>query len=231
VLREGGDAPRIMGDEHASHGLPARAVAMIEQAQGFVLNLSAGGTPKRYDHVVEVEFAVFRHTDVVADAHALPFADNSFELVVAMNAFEHYHAPEKAAREIRRVLKPGGQVLLHTAFLQPLHEAPHHFYNVTRYGLERWFEAFETVDLTVTDNFNPLNALSWLTAEAEQVLRRDVSHEDAERFVGMTARDLIRLWNDPERSDSEAWRSFLKAPQSSLERIAAGFEYLGRKPS
>ncbi|MDB5446430.1 MAG: adhesin [Phenylobacterium sp.] len=230
VLCPGLDEPRI-AEAYDSHKLPPRVIELIERTEGFVLNLSAGNSPKRYEHVVEAEFAIFRHTDVVADAHALPFADDSFELVISMNAFEHYRSPEKAAEEIRRVLKPGGQVLIHTAFLQPLHEAPWHFFNATRYGVEKWFERFETLNLKVSDNFNPMNALSWLASEAEQVLRSEVSGEEADRLASTTAKDLIAMWRDPAQRDTPLWRNILQAPQPALERIAAGFEYLGRKPS
>jgi SAM-dependent methyltransferase len=233
VLRAGEEPPQVMDPAHVSHGLPQRAYQLIAQADGLVLHLSAGGTAEAWPHVVEAEFAVFRNTDVVADVHALPFAEASFAAVLSLNAFEHYRDPPRAAAEILRVLKPGGRVLAHAAFLQPLHEAPWHFYNATRFGLERWFEGFETLDLRVSDNFNPLNALGWMTAEAERVLAEGVSAEAAERFSAMTLGELAALWraSGAERRDHAVWRSFLEAPQSSLERIAAGFEFLGRKPA
>jgi SAM-dependent methyltransferase len=230
VLRAGAEPPQVMDPAHISHGLPGRALALIHKAAGPVLHLSAGGTPQAFDNVVELEFAVFRHTDVVADAHALPFADESFEAVLSMNAFEHYHDPARVAGEVLRVLKPGGQILVHTAFLQPLHEAPHHFYNATRHGVAHWFAAFETVDLSVSDNFNPMNALAWIAAEAEQILAEGVGEAAAERFAAMTLGELAALWRSPQRREDEVWRSFLAAPQDALARIAAGFEFLGRKP-
>ena len=230
VLFDGLGEPKVFSDDHVSNPLPERAIELIEQTEGWVLNLSAGGTARRFDHVIEAEFAVFRHTDVLADAHALPFADASFDLVVSMNAFEHYHTPSQAAGEILRVLKPGGRVLIRTAFLQPLHEAPWHFYNCTRYGLERWFEAFNTVDLQVSDNFNPIYALTWQMSEAEATLRREFGSGDAERLLETKGRDLVRLWRDPAARDSALWRSFQDLPQTAQEPLAAGFEYLGRKP-
>ena len=45
---------------------------------------------------------------VVADAHMLPFRDSVFSLVVASHVLEHLDDPERALREIYRVLKPGG---------------------------------------------------------------------------------------------------------------------------
>jgi glycosyltransferase involved in cell wall biosynthesis/SAM-dependent methyltransferase len=230
VLLPGLGEPRVMAGDHVSNELPERAIKLIENTDGLVLNLSAGGSARSFDHVVEAEFAVFRHTDVLADAHALPFADATFDLVVSMNAFEHYHSPRQAADEIMRVLKPGGRMLVRTAFLQPLHEAPWHFYNCTRYGLERWFERFETEDLHVSDNFNPIHSLAWFMSDAEALLRQELSDKDAERFAEAKAGEFIALWRDPSSRDNAIWKSFFELPRAAQEGLAAGFEYLGRKP-
>ena len=44
----------------------------------------------------------------IGDVHALRFADQSFHAVVAIGVLYWLHSPEKALREIMRVLKPGG---------------------------------------------------------------------------------------------------------------------------
>ena len=51
-------------------------------------------------------------TFTVGDAEKLPFGDSSFDLVHSKDSLHHMDAPERALAEYRRVLKPGGSVLI-----------------------------------------------------------------------------------------------------------------------
>jgi SAM-dependent methyltransferase len=51
---------------------------------------------------------------VVRDAAELPFADESFDHVVCVEVLEHLFLPHRAIEEIRRVLRPGGRVVVST---------------------------------------------------------------------------------------------------------------------
>jgi SAM-dependent methyltransferase len=48
------------------------------------------------------------------DAAALPFADNSFDTVIAMHMLYHVPDPARAIAEMHRVLKPGGTLAITT---------------------------------------------------------------------------------------------------------------------
>ncbi len=46
------------------------------------------------------------------DAERLPFATNSFDIIWSSGSIEYWPDPVRALREFRRVVKPGGQVLV-----------------------------------------------------------------------------------------------------------------------
>lgn len=62
------------------------------------------GTHYHPDHPLGEMVNGFRNEDLEAQT----FADNSFDLVITLDVFEHLFHPEVAAREIFRTLKPGG---------------------------------------------------------------------------------------------------------------------------
>lgn len=69
-----------------------------------------------------------------ADAHALPFPDNTFDFVISLAVLEHIEYPAVMLREVRRVLKPGGVYLGSVAYLVPFHDAASYF-NMTHHGV------------------------------------------------------------------------------------------------
>jgi SAM-dependent methyltransferase len=56
---------------------------------------------------------------VVGDGEALPFAPESFDLVIATQVLESFRNPHKAALQINTVLKPGGVFLASVAAFAP----------------------------------------------------------------------------------------------------------------
>jgi SAM-dependent methyltransferase len=94
----------------------------------FCLNIGAG-TNEEFDLAGQFTFAV--DTDILrpaslafrtvpflqVDLMHLPFAQNSFDLVLLRFVAEHISDPQKALAEISRVLRPDGQVLILTTNL------------------------------------------------------------------------------------------------------------------
>ena len=80
------------------------------------------------------------HADVHGYADALPFEHDSFNTVLCTELLEHVTKPERVVREIARVLKPGGYVVLTVPLYFPIHEEPYDFFRYTPYGLRFLFE-------------------------------------------------------------------------------------------
>jgi SAM-dependent methyltransferase len=59
---------------------------------------------------------------VKMDVHQMPFASNSFDVVLCNHVLEHVDNDIKAMNEIARVLKPGGYSILQVPFFSPVPE-------------------------------------------------------------------------------------------------------------
>ena len=79
--------------------------------------------------------------DVFGDAGLLPFADESVDTVLILEVVEHLRQPQDALREISRILRPQGGMLLSIPFLNPVHDAPHDYQRLTVHGIVRDVEA------------------------------------------------------------------------------------------
>jgi SAM-dependent methyltransferase len=92
-----------------------------------VLDAGAGrGEMFPYDHRVrvsrmagvDVDPAVLENPNLseaaIANLSDLPYGDGEFDVVFSKFVFEHLERPAAVMRELRRVLKPGGHLLVHT---------------------------------------------------------------------------------------------------------------------
>jgi SAM-dependent methyltransferase len=69
------------------------------------------------------------HTlDVIGDIMSLPFRSEAFDAVVCTQVIEHVPEPRKLVREVSRVLKGGGHLILSTGWVSPYHPEPKDYY-------------------------------------------------------------------------------------------------------
>lgn len=78
--------------------------------------------------------------DYLYDGKAFPFEDASFDAVLCNQVLEHVFNPDEFLSEIRRVLKPGGKLLLTVPFVWDEHEQPYDFARYSTFGLRALFE-------------------------------------------------------------------------------------------
>jgi SAM-dependent methyltransferase len=72
---------------------------------------------------------------VIGPLEALPFADATFDSALCNAVLEHVEDAERAIRELARVVKKGGHLVVAVPFLQPYHAIPGDFRRYTADGL------------------------------------------------------------------------------------------------
>lgn len=180
----------------------ARLEPFVERhaTTGRTLDIGSAHGPyaKHFPNRVSTDIAEGPGVDVVADAHDLsPFPDASFDCVLATEVLEHLHTPERAIREMYRVLAPGGSLVLTTRFIFPLHDVPHDYWRFTSYGLRHLLRDFEIKELVAetgtigtlavlyerigfqcdTFYFKPLGVLWLLSSKLTLLLQRALTKE------------------------------------------------------
>ena len=170
-------------DAVSSNGYDAYGLELIEKNEdGLVLDCGAGKRPLYFDNVVNFEIADYDTTDVRGVGEVLPFISGAFDAVLSIAVLEHVKDPFLCAKEISRVLKPGGSLMCCVPFLQPLHGYPHHYYNMTSQGLENLFVDYLAIDkVTTYESVYPIWSLTWIL------------HSWAAGLQGKTKRDFMKM--------------------------------------
>jgi SAM-dependent methyltransferase len=72
---------------------------------------------------------------MVGPLESMPFADGTFDSILCNAVLEHVPNAEEAIRELARVVKPNGHIIVAVPFLQPFHACPTDFRRYTSDGL------------------------------------------------------------------------------------------------
>jgi SAM-dependent methyltransferase len=119
-------------------------VPMLEQAASEVVGMDWTLRPQA-DHKPQL----------LADlSKGIPLADGSADTVLASHVLEHLQDPDLFLRECRRVLAPGGSLIVLVPFLWQVHEAPHDHHRFTRYALEAHLTKAGFTGLDIAESTN-----------------------------------------------------------------------------
>jgi SAM-dependent methyltransferase len=117
--------------------------------------LDVGGRGKPYaaffvgcvtNHYV-LDVAPAPSVDVVGDARDMPFSNSSMDVVLITQVLEHVPDPVAVIGEIRRVLKPGGTLLLSVPSIFPQHGSPGDYWRYMPQGLQWILRDFQSVNV------------------------------------------------------------------------------------
>jgi SAM-dependent methyltransferase len=89
--------------------------------------------------------------DYIFDGHFIPFADNTFDIVLAAQVIEHTINPWKFCSELQRVTNVGGFLQIEAPQSFPYHAEPYDFFRFTFTGLRSLFSQCEVVNSGITE--------------------------------------------------------------------------------
>lgn len=92
--------------------------------------------------------------DVFYDGKTLPFADEFFDTIFSSEVFEHIFNLEEILKEVNRVLKTGGLLLITCPFAYCEHEIPNDYARYTSFAMRHLItkNGFEIVDQIKSGN-------------------------------------------------------------------------------
>lgn len=112
---------------------------------GQLLDIGCGSKPYRtlfdvHEYVgLEIESEVARKSGIAEkfyDGVVFPFADDTFDSVFSSQVFEHVFESNRFLKEIYRVLKPNGRLLMTVPLVWDEHEQPNDYFRYTSFGLK-----------------------------------------------------------------------------------------------
>lgn len=135
-----------------------------------VLDVGAGSCPYRafFEHCEyrtqdvallqgeQLRYGAYGRIDYVGDASAISAADREFDAVLCTEMLEHHPEPIRVVKELARILKPGGILLLTAPLGSGIHQEPYHFYGgYTPYWYQKFLgeAGFDQISITANQGF------------------------------------------------------------------------------
>lgn len=133
----------------ASLSLSSKLIPQLRAvASGKLLDVGSGTMPFRSSVIdlvdeyrsLDIERRV-PDVDFIADVRDMePVPSDTFDVLLCSQVLEHVTQPDKAIAEMKRVLRPGGRLVLTVPFLSRLHEEPVDYFRFTEYGVASLLE-------------------------------------------------------------------------------------------
>lgn len=115
-----------------------------KQLSGRLLDVGCGSKP--YKNLLQVDEYVGLEVetvgeiksvevDVLYDGHQMPFAENYFDCILCNQVLEHVFNPDQFLKELNRVVRVNGLLLLTVPFVWDEHEQPYDYARYSSFGL------------------------------------------------------------------------------------------------
>jgi len=142
--------------------------------------------------------------DLLADGHAIPFRDGTFDVVLSYAVLEHLYHPFLAVEEVARVLRPGGVFVGTVSQGEPFHDS---YFHHTAFGLLTVLRPASMRALRLWSSHDTLHALATM-GRYPRVLRlaTEALHRISSHAPFLAPRKYFR-WSPRERAVDELHRA------------------------
>lgn len=186
---------------------------------GVLMDFGCGSKPYkslfRVEKYIGVDFENPGHPhtqeqiDVFYNGKTLPFENNFFDSVFSSEVFEHIFNLDEILKEIHRVIKPGGKMLITCPFSICEHEVPHDFARYSSYAIKYLLEknGFEIIKQYKTGNNVETVYQLWIMYVHQHItpyIRKIPILRSVFRFITYTSLNCFALFLSkifPDRKD------------------------------
>ena len=199
--------PEILDFNQKERDKWVRAKAESIPAGSRVLDVGAGTCPyrsffthcvynthdfKKYEGVKLGNMTEYGSIDYTSEITNIPVPDNSFDVILCTEVLEHVPEPIEAMREMARILRIGGRMLLTTPLGARLHQLPYHYYGgFTPEWYKLFCPRFDLQLIEITPNGGFLKLLAQECAHAAGSLP-ELSNKDRNNIKSL--RILLGDW-------------------------------------
>lgn len=107
--------------------------ALYEMYKPFVEKIICTDWPKTLHYASYIDFQINLNNN-------FPIKDDLFDTILITDVLEHIANPDNLWKEMTRILKPGGKIILSVPFFHLLHEEPYDYFRYTEFRLKMYCE-------------------------------------------------------------------------------------------
>ena len=101
----------------------------------------------------QLRYGGYGRIDYRCDIASVPVADGSFDAILCTEVLEHVREPIEVVKEMARILKPGGRLMLTAPLGSGIHQEPYHYYGgYTPYWYQDFLGSVGFTQIRITAN-------------------------------------------------------------------------------
>jgi len=183
-----------------------------------ILNIGSGD--QRFDNrIINLDIQKGENVDIVADSKNIPLENDSIDLIITQETFEHIQKKDLAINECYRILKKNGIIYFQVPFTIGFHDGPNDYWRFSKDGIEEFLsnKNFKVIEKGITTG----SAVGFYRISVEFF---SIICSGPIRFLYKPLKAMFALILYPIKF-LEFWTNL----SSENDRIAGGYYVIGKK--